>query len=178
MKNTFLSTCLILLASLSFAQDGSDFIELLEGDTLYGNVWDVEPSHLRFESKETGKTAMVAIEMLKTFKRQGEIIVVADMLRAQEKEKELSYPEEEKLHIAGLKLQKSAGLFYGGAAVTVLGAVATVVGSTRTANDGKTGRIIGYVGVGATVVGTLVSASAFVPIAEAGLQLQKIKLGK
>lgn len=180
MKTILLILSTIILTTVStFAQDGKDWIVLSDGDTLYGNIWGVQPNLLRFEAKGNDKTSLVALEMVQSYFRKGEIVVVNGVSKVPtELEIVAKYPEENKLHIAGLKLQKSADLFYSGTAVTVLGGITTIIGSIISRENPNTGEIVAYVGVGVTTLGTVIGASAFIPISEAGLQLKSIKLGK
>jgi|GEM_PF-2744386 len=174
----FFILCLSLCAVHSSAQKTYDFVELTDGDTIIGNVWGVEPTQLRFQAKGQENTTLIALQMVESYSFYGEIRQPDRTMQIKESLIGQQFPEEEKLHIAGLKLQKSANLFYTGAAITVIGAAGSIVGSVIAKENPQVGSTVSYVGAGLAVVGALVSLSAFIPISEAGIQLQKIKLGK
>jgi hypothetical protein len=173
---------IILLALSAFkssAQKPTDFVELTDGDTLWGNVWGVEPTELRFQAKGHEGVSHIALPMVESYMFFGEIRQVGGTVQLEGNVMVNKYPEEEKLHIAGLKLQSSAKRFYAGAAIGIVGTIISITGAVVSA-DGNTniGQPLIYVGTGTALIGTFVSMSAFFPINEAGIQLKSIKLGK
>jgi hypothetical protein len=173
---------IILLALCAFkssAQKPTDFVELTDGDTIWGNVWGVETTELRFQAKGHESITRIALQMVESYKFFGEVRQVGGALLVKGNQLVSKYPEEEKLHIAGLKLQSSAKRFYAGAAIGIVGTIISITGAVVSA-DGNTniGQPLIYVGTGTALIGTFVSMSAFFPINEAGIQLKSIKLGK
>jgi hypothetical protein len=172
---------IILLAFSAFkssAQKPTDFVELTDGDTLWGNVWGVEPTALRFQAKGHEAVSRIALQMVESYMFFGEIHQVGGTLQLEGNVMVNKYPEEEKLHIAGLKLQSSAKRFYAGAAIGVIGTIISITGAVVTKENAKVGEIMIYTGSGTALVGTFVGMSAFIPINEAGIQLKSIKLGR
>jgi hypothetical protein len=172
---------IILLAFSAFkssAQKPTDFVELTDGDTLWGNVWGVEPTELRFQAKGHEAVSRIALPMVESYMFFGEIRQVGGTVQLEGNVIVNKYPEEEKLHIAGLKLQSSAKRFYAGAAIGVIGTIISIAGVVVSKDNAKVGEIMIYSGSGTALVGTFVSMSAFFPINEAGIQLKSIKLGK
>jgi len=175
-------TLIILLALSAFkssAQKPTDFVELTDGDTIWGNVWGVEPTELRFQAKGHETITRIALGMIESYRFFGEVRQVGGEFVIKDNQIATTYIEEEKLHIAGLKLQSSAKRFYAGAAISAIGALIGIAGAVVSA-DGNTkiGVPLVYVGSGTAIVGTFVSMSAFIPINEAGIQLKSIKLGR
>jgi hypothetical protein len=182
----YLHTIFLLLLSIaSIAQNDTDYIILTDGDTLYGNIRGVEPNLLRFEPKGSDKAAIVTLELVQSyFVKDSAVHVGGEAKLPQLADLMEKYPEQTKINLAGLKLQRSANLFYAGATITIIGVAGSVIGTILINNAGSSatsasvGRTVTYVGAGLSVVGSVVGMTAFIPISEAGIQLQKVRLGK
>jgi hypothetical protein len=179
---------LLLFAVLSYnatAQEIPHFIELVDGDTIYGKVISVDALQIRFQAEGRSSTTVVAPDMVRSYSYQGKVVMSGGKSSVVNNQiSTVVNPAQESINLAGLKLQRSANLFYAGATITIIGVAGSVIGAILINNAGSSatsasvGRTVTYVGAGLSVVGSVVGMTAFIPISEAGIQLQKVRLGK
>lgn len=179
MKTLITTLLLAFIALAASAQSKTDFVELTDGDTLYGIVKAIEPTQIKFQPKGSEKTTIITLGLIKSFQRNS-------LIRYPQKELEADIAglqlAEQDLHWAGNKLQGAANTFYAGAAMTIVGTIGTAVGlaliSNESTADNRTGEVILYAGGAMAGAGAIVSMTAFISISKAGITLQGIKLTK
>lgn len=168
-----------LISITANAQTEKDFLELTDGDTLWGEILDIQDFNIRFKEEKSNRVALVTKGLVKSYSQNGTLIFPGAQMQADVFDMQLA---EKKLHFAGKNLVQSSNVFYAGVGISLIGILATVTGAVlgndQSTNNDKLARSFTYVGVGATGVGTIITATAFVPIKQSGLALQEIRFTK
>jgi hypothetical protein len=175
----------MMVSALAYSQELPDFIELTDGDTIYAKVVSADALQIRFQAEGRSSTTVVAPDMVRSYSFEGKVVMAGGKSSVVNNQiNTVVIPAQESINIAGLKLQRSANLFYAGATITIIGVAGSVIGAILVNNSGasatsaRVGRTVTYVGAGLSVVGSVVGMTAFIPISEAGIELQKVRLGK